>query len=216
MYRKAILYVFVIAAVFVTSLGNSALGQGVDNLILHRTYGLGIHEYNQHDYEAAFNTFTKCVDGKTQNPCVYYYRGLCLIQLGRPEAAEVDFQKGADLEMSASSNMQTQIGYDLQKVQGGVRLLLEKHRAEAKLNAYQKRQEIVAKRQKAPTVEPGYSDAQVTGEGHVYTGDDIGVGWGDDGLDDPLAEGSDDGLGDPLDGASDEDIDEGLDECFDD
>ena len=141
MYRKVILGLSMLVS-FLTALPSFA--QTGDSLAIYQTFGKGVHYYNAQDYAAAYEKFTDCINSGTQNPSIYYFRGLALLNLGRAEAAEMDFKAGAELEEKANMDTQKQIGYDLQFVQGNVRQTLEKHRADAKLAAYQRVREIRA------------------------------------------------------------------------
>ena len=141
MYRKVILGLSMLVS-FLTALPSFA--QTGDSLAIYQTFGKGVHYYNAQDYAAAYEKFTDCINSGTQNPSIFYFRGLALLNLGRAEAAEMDFKSGAEFEEKANMDTQKQIGYDLQFVQGNVRQTLEKYRAEAKLAAYQRVREIRA------------------------------------------------------------------------
>ena len=68
--------------------------------VLGQIYGNGVHAYFAQDYLRANQLFTSAIDGHSQDPRCFYFRGLTLLKLGRPQDAEIDFQHGAKLESS--------------------------------------------------------------------------------------------------------------------
>ncbi|MCA9269282.1 MAG: hypothetical protein KDA41_12460, partial [Planctomycetales bacterium] len=95
---------------------------GQENL-LSELYGLGAHAYHSRDYAEAYANLTAAVEGGSRDPRVYYFRGLALENLGRPEDAQLDFEKGAILEVATGGD-QYPIGKALERVQGVARLRL--------------------------------------------------------------------------------------------
>ena len=169
MYRKVILGLFTLATVMASALISvPSFAQTGDSPIIYQTFGRGIHYYNAQDFENAFNELTKCVENGTQNPSVYYFRGLALMNLGREEDAAIDFKSGADLELKATTNTQKQIGYDLQFVQGPLRQTLETYRSSAKLAAYQKMQAVAAMQENINASNIDKSVGYWSTEGYVY------------------------------------------------
>ncbi len=75
-----------------------AMPLAAQDAVLGQIYGNGVHAYFGQDYVKAHECFTSAIDGKTQDPRAYYFRGLALLKLGRPQEAESDFQRGAKLE----------------------------------------------------------------------------------------------------------------------
>src|SRR5262249_22295814 len=75
-----------------------AMPLAAQDAVLGQLYGSGVHAYFGQDYAKAYESLTSAIDGKTQDPRAYYFRGLALLKLGRPEAAEGDFKTGAKLE----------------------------------------------------------------------------------------------------------------------
>ncbi len=90
------------------------------------------------------------------------------MNLGREEDAVIDFKNGADLELKATSNIQKQIGYDLQFVQGQLRQTLETYRSSAKLAAYQKMQSVAAMQENINASNIDKSVGYWSTEGYVY------------------------------------------------
>lgn len=222
MCRKVIFYCLVLC---VGTLGwltsvSPAMAQQDESEVLRKMFGLGIHQYNAGNFVQAYDSFSTCIEAKSKNPSVYYFRGLCLMQLGRVEDAAEDFQAGAAIELSVTnSTALNQVGYDLQNVQGNLRLTLEQYRTEAKLRAYQNRQSVVALQQGATTVNAAggpVANFQYEEAPGSYSID------GDTSLEDPLAEDTGDvsqesSLDDPLaDDSVTEESDEGLDSVLDD
>jgi len=96
-----------------------------DSLLLE-LYGQGVHKYFAGDYSQAYELLTKAIDQKTADPRVYYFCGLALDKLGRPDEAKADFERGAKLEAEGNA-VQIDIGQALERIQGPIRLKLEQH-----------------------------------------------------------------------------------------
>ncbi|MDO4629954.1 MAG: hypothetical protein Q4C70_12295, partial [Planctomycetia bacterium] len=167
MYRKAILGLFTLTAVLVST---AAFAQTGDDAVIYQAFGRGVHYYNAQNYSAAFDELTKCVDNSSKNPSVYYFRGLALMNLGREDDAIIDFKKGAELEGVSISSVQKQIGYDLQFVQGEIRQTLEVYRASAKLAAYEKAREIAALQENIDAKNVDTSVGYWANDGYIYNG----------------------------------------------
>ncbi|HET6881242.1 MAG TPA: tetratricopeptide repeat protein, partial [Pirellulales bacterium] len=88
-------WIAALALVFACSV--PAIGQ---NDVLNELYGNGVHAYNSGYYRQAYDDLTMAVRSGSQDPRVFYYRGLTYMQLGRPQEARADFRKGASLEMA--------------------------------------------------------------------------------------------------------------------
>jgi len=112
----------------------------VDMAVLAQFYGNGVHRFYAGDYQTAFADLTSAIDGGTEDPRAFYFRGLTMLSLGREPEANADFKKGAELEALDSTGFY-QVGRSLERVQGGKRALLEKHRAAARVALYQKASE---------------------------------------------------------------------------
>jgi hypothetical protein len=109
-----------------------------DEPVIKQLYGGGVHAYFTRDYKEAYDLLSSAVDTNTQDPRVYYFRGLAQLQLGRPDEAKVDFAKGADLEATATDDL---FGVDkaLERVQGKARLSIETERVAARNRAVKRR-----------------------------------------------------------------------------
>ena len=101
-------------------------------------YGDGVHSFYAGDFQQSHNYLSEVVDLGTDDPRVYYFRGLSALQLGKRKAADADFKKGADFE-AKRGNMRT-VSRAIERIQGPDRLLLEQCRATARL-ALAERQE---------------------------------------------------------------------------
>lgn len=110
------------AAVWVSCVA-SCLGQ--DGL-LGELYGRGVHAYFSRDYRQAYELLTEAIRNQTNDPRVYYFRGLALRRLGRPDEAREDFQKGAELELTGGEAYP--VARALERVQGTERAVLEEQR----------------------------------------------------------------------------------------
>jgi hypothetical protein len=129
MYRKLAM---LIVAGLVCVLNMPSTGQ---EGIVSQLYGNGVHAYFAGQYEEAYEFFSSAIQAGTRDPRIYYFRGLTYLKLGRPEEAQQDFVKGAELE-TADVNQLYPVGRALQRVQGKHRLMLEQYREEARLTAW--------------------------------------------------------------------------------
>jgi tetratricopeptide (TPR) repeat protein len=139
---------------------------------LNELYGNGVHAYNGGDYVEAYNEMTRAIDNGSQDPRVYYYRGLSYLKLGRPQEAQGDFAQGAKLEMADSDRFYN-VSKALERVQGRARQSLERFRAAARLEAFHDREQARYQRyerirQNEPNVllkpSPAETDAPAPGE----------------------------------------------------
>jgi tetratricopeptide (TPR) repeat protein len=94
-------------------------------------YGAGVHGYYAGNYQQSHDTLGRVVAIGTDDPRVYYFRGLAALRLGRRDEALADFSQGADLE-AAGWSIRT-VSRSLERVQGPDRLLLERSRSRARL-----------------------------------------------------------------------------------
>ncbi|MBQ9455227.1 MAG: hypothetical protein IJU53_06115, partial [Thermoguttaceae bacterium] len=171
MYRNIILGLFTLAAVLLCLCAAPANAQTGDSEIIYQTFGQGMHYFKAHDFPAAYEKFTQCIENESKNPSVYYFRGLTLINLGREDDAVLDFQDGANLEIRSTNDVQKQIGYDLQFVQGEIRLTLENYRTDAKLIAYQNARKIEAAHETINKSTIGGEVGFMTNDGYVGASD---------------------------------------------
>ena len=100
---------------------------------LTELYGHAVHAFFSGRTQASLESLTQAIDAGSQDPRVFYYRGLVWQQMQSPEAAEQDFARGAALEASG----QGLYGVDraLERIQGRTRLVIEHHRTAARLAA---------------------------------------------------------------------------------
>lgn len=129
MSRKLMLSALLLAS----SGAASALAQ--DDL-MSELYGLGVHAYNSGEYREAYDNLSAAVEGGTRDPRAFYFRGLALAQLGRPEDARLDFAKGAQLEVAGGGDRYP-IGRALERIQGAQRLTIERVRQLEKIKFQQ-------------------------------------------------------------------------------
>ena len=114
--------------------------------VLGQLYGNGVHAYFSRDYVKAHELFTQAIDGHTQDPRAYYFRGLDLLKLGRPHEAESDFKQGAKLESSVDPTRVYNVARALERIQGSDRAKLESFRLEARMAVLQKEEKEHAQR----------------------------------------------------------------------
>ena len=76
----------------------STAGFGQDAM-LDELYGRGVHAFFCGNQIEAYNAFNAAVMNGSRDPRTYYYRGLVLNRFGRPDEAQADFYRGAELEM---------------------------------------------------------------------------------------------------------------------
>ena len=110
-----------------------------DDALLEQFYGNGVHDYYQGDYAGAQAALTAAIDGGTNDPRAYYFRGLTYLQLGRISEAEADFKTGAEREVGDSSGVYP-VNRSLERIQGRSRQFLEQYRAVVHAAAVQRKE----------------------------------------------------------------------------
>lgn len=115
-----------------------------ESLPLAAAYGQGVHAYFAGDYQRSYDDLSQAIAAGTQDPRAYYFRGLAALRMGRLDEAEADFSSGADREMTQSGDWR--VGRSLERVQGGDRLRLERHRTRARIVALQSDREAARRR----------------------------------------------------------------------
>jgi hypothetical protein len=131
--KKYALTIFAAALTTIGSLNaNHALAQN-QSTILAETYGQGVHAYNGGRLTDALEFFSLAIENGSQDPRVYYYRGIVNYVSGRPEEAVKDWQAGAGIEALGGPN--PSIGRSLARFQGNGRLKLEQIRQAARIKA---------------------------------------------------------------------------------
>lgn len=120
-------------------------------------YGEGVHKFFARDYQGADQLLTEAIDTGSKDPRAYYFRGLSREMLGG--GGEVDFEEGARLEASGRSG--PLVGYSLVRIQGHVRVKLEKARRAARVLAAQQQalnQQAAPPATLPPVANPGATD----------------------------------------------------------
>ena len=101
-------------------------------------YGDGVHSFYAGNFQQSYDYLSQVIEIGTDDPRVYYFRGLSALRLGSPTQADEDFSKGATFE-AERGNTRT-VSLALERIQGQDRLLLERSRLKARL-ALAERQE---------------------------------------------------------------------------
>ena len=92
------------------------------------SYGTGVHHFFAGKYKQAVDSFDVAINQRKDDAKAYYYRGLANYALGDHEKAEDDFYTGAKFEMRNGSRTDPKVTRSLERIQGGLRLGLEKVR----------------------------------------------------------------------------------------
>lgn len=114
-----------------------------EDAILAVAYGNGVHAYYAGDYQRSYEELSAAIDGGTQDPRAFYFRGLAALRLGRLDEADADFALGANAEAAGRGGWA--VGRSLERIQGEPRLQLEKHRVRARMAAVQQRREAIVR-----------------------------------------------------------------------
>ncbi len=112
----------------VVCVGISASLATAQNTEANKFFGKGVHEYFAGNFDNAVGFFDRVEKLGTDDPRVFYFRGLANVGLVQKEKAKADFEKGAALE-HARPNLRSEINDSLERVQGKMRLQLEVVRA---------------------------------------------------------------------------------------
>lgn len=99
-------------------------------------YGNGIHQYFDGRFADAIISFSTAISVNPNDPRPYYYRGLAKLNCNNAMAAAADFRQGAFREAYLGGFTSSSVNQSLERIQGGCRLEIERHRREARL-AYQ-------------------------------------------------------------------------------
>ena len=94
-------------------------------------YGQGVHQFNTNRYAEAITYFDQAEGMETQDPRVFFYRGLSHYRLGNEMAAVADYEKAAAMEQTVAGRSYS-IPKSLQRVQGPERSIIERYRRAAK------------------------------------------------------------------------------------
>lgn len=117
---------------------------GEDPLAVRDAVGSGIHAYYSGDFARSYDDLTNAVEAGATDARAYYFRGLSSLKLGRSMEAEADFRMGAEREATDGSMLR--VSRSLERVQGHDRLVLERHRARARLASLARDREAVGRR----------------------------------------------------------------------
>jgi hypothetical protein len=118
-----------------------AVSSSAQDAVLGQQFGLGAHAYFSGDYQKAGEHLTSAIQGGSQDPRVYYFRGLSSLQLGRRQEAVQDFKRGSSLE-SRDANRFFFVSKSLERVQGHARAELESYRIEARMAAMKETEKL--------------------------------------------------------------------------
>ena len=130
--RNAVL--LLLAVLGGAGVGSSGAAVGAEPAPLTNAYGTGVHAYFDGDFQCSFDELSRVVDAGSNDPRVYYFRGLAALKLGRTDEAEADFQQGANLEAEGRGGVGGRaISRALERVQGCDRLALEQFRGRARV-----------------------------------------------------------------------------------
>ena len=115
------------SAIAVVALLSSASFTSAQEIDVQRIYGEGVHAYFNGKFEEAVKYLDKSIEAGSTDARAFYFRGLAQHQLGNKEAGNKDFIEGSKLERKFA-NQQRVINRSLQRIQGDIRLSLEKTR----------------------------------------------------------------------------------------
>ncbi len=103
--------------------------------ILEQVYGSGVHAFYSGNTTKAQELLDEVVNAGSQDPRVYYFRGLTQVQSqgGMVEAGLADFEQAAQMEVLGKSN--ANVNRALARIQGPTRIAIERIRAQARLAA---------------------------------------------------------------------------------
>lgn len=104
-------------------------------------YGRAVHAFFAGRTAEAEQMLTECIEAGSQDPRVYYFRGIARLQQCRDYEAEEDLRIGASLE-ARDPGMRYGIGNALQRIQGPERIALEKFRRAARVQRVQERRSL--------------------------------------------------------------------------
>ncbi|MEC9094584.1 MAG: tetratricopeptide repeat protein, partial [Planctomycetota bacterium] len=116
-----------------------------DELTITELYGQAVHAYFDGSYEEAHKHLTDAIELGTEDPRVFYFRGLAKMKLGRADEAAKDFEQGGKWEAQGAAQFYP-IGRSLERIQGAERLAIEKVRKEARIAIRLRQKKIEAAR----------------------------------------------------------------------
>ena len=116
-----------------------AVGAWADDDQAIEAFGLGVHSYFDGHYDVANQQLSAAIDANTADPRPYFFRGLVQQRMGKAKLASGDFQKGAEIEWTYFGQS-FDVDDSLERIQGPIRIEIEKYRREAATRAKQLRQ----------------------------------------------------------------------------
>jgi len=115
---------------------------GGEQAALTVAYGNGVHAFHDGDFQSSYDELSRVIEAGSNDPRVYYFRGLAGLKLGRMDEAEADFQQGSNLEADGRGAVSSQVvSRALERVQGCDRLKLEEYRSRARIASLQRDRE---------------------------------------------------------------------------
>lgn len=100
-------------------------------------YGEGVHAFFNRNFSQASTLIGDAISQGLQDPRAHYFRGVAHHRSGKLSEAQYDFEEGARLEMSAGGSRL--VGRAIERIQGPVRLELERYRRDARILADRQR-----------------------------------------------------------------------------
>jgi hypothetical protein len=123
----------------------NAGGVSLGGDVLDELYGAGVHAYFAGNTEKSQELLNDVINAGSNDPRAYFFRGLALAKSqGDLQAGMADFEEGARLEVQR--NRGREVSDSLQRIQGPMRLAIEKARKNARLSITAARFEEIKKR----------------------------------------------------------------------
>ena len=94
-------------------------------------YGRGTYAFNAGQYADAIAAFDQMEQAATDDPRVFFFRGLSHLRSGNEAAAATDFQTASKMELTVSGRSYS-VPKALERIQGRDRILIERYRRAAK------------------------------------------------------------------------------------
>jgi hypothetical protein len=124
MYRFVARFgVIAMVLVCVTQSGEASEAQAMKH------YGAGVHALFQGRYETAIQQLDFASGYASDDARIYYLRGIAKLRSGRQVEAEFDFEVAAQME---ATHPRQDVGRSLERFQGHERLVIERHRRQAR------------------------------------------------------------------------------------
>ncbi len=97
---------------------------------LTAVYSKGVQAYFNGEFEQAQQKLSHAIEQGTRDPRAYYFRGLAHSELQNEAQAQADFRKGGEMEALDRQDLYP-VSRSLTRIQGAVRVSIERHRLEA-------------------------------------------------------------------------------------